>query len=70
MKDNKKIGLYIGVAVLVGSLGFLAYNKLTNKSKVVYKEDSTSDNSSTKTPKKGLFSSSLPVFSDKLELKY
>jgi hypothetical protein len=31
MNNNKKIGLYIGVALIVGALGFVIYTKLASK---------------------------------------
>jgi hypothetical protein len=41
--NNQKLGMYIGIALLVGAVGFIAYNKFSSKLNVGNTSISTDD---------------------------
>ena len=59
--ENKKFALYVGIAIAVGSIGFLAYANMTKKPKE--QKNTSSDNKAT-APKKCF--ANMPVFSKDL----
>lgn len=68
--NNKNLGIYIALAVLVGAVGFIAYNKLsTSKLKVGNTSISSDDEDTTDVKNTKLFSSNNPVFASELNIK-
>lgn len=71
MKNNKNLGMYIGVALVVGAVGFIAYNKLST-SKLQVGNTSVSTDEPIKpevATNTKLFSSNNPVFVNQLNIK-
>ena len=48
--NNKKIGLYVGVAFLVGAIGFIVYSKMTSNKLPI--ANTSNDESNNNTPSK------------------
>jgi uncharacterized membrane-anchored protein YhcB (DUF1043 family) len=70
--SNKKLGIYIGIGLVVGAIGFIAYtkitsNKLPNTKKLSNTEDDSTLDSNTNV--KNPFSSNNPKFSNQLNIK-
>jgi hypothetical protein len=72
MNNDKKLGMYIGVALLVGAFGFIAYNKLTSTKLQVGNTTIATDEPikpEVATTNTKPFSSNNPVFSSQLSIK-
>lgn len=72
MNKDKKLGMYIGIALLVGAVGFVVYNKFTSSTlkvgnTTIATDDSVSSGATTTNTKQ--FSSNNPVFSSQLSIK-
>lgn len=71
MNNNKKLGMYMGIALVVGAVGYIAYAKLSSSKLKVGNTTIATDEpikpEVATTPK--LFSSNNPVFSNQLSIK-
>ena len=50
--NNKKIGLYVGVAFVVGAVGFIVYSKMTSNKLPIAHTDFSTDETNNTTPSK------------------